>query len=240
MSAPRRALGIDLAVRDTRDIGVAVVGDDGVQLYTVPSRGRPDVTVLATWIRELAGVHAVQVVSIDGPLGWKSPTTDSPHARQSERVLRAPGKTGLPPDGVKPAGYLGFTRLSIALFETLTMESGWRLPDDPRTGVDGAIVVTECFPTAIWRGLALAPLVGKQRATSTDVEQAASRLAERTGLTIPASLSHDALQAVVAAYAGWRLAHRDTQVQLAGDPPFRLDDSWREGYILSIAPSGGG
>ena len=239
MSTPRRSLGIDLAIRDTRDIGVAVVGDDGVTVHTVPWDGRPAVAGLASWIRELAIAHAVQVVSIDGPLGWKAPATDSPHCRRSERVLRAPGKTGLPPDGVKPAAYLGFTRFSIELFEYLTMDAGWRLPEDPRPAADGAMVVTECFPTAIWRGLGVAPLMGKARATSADVAQAAQRLALATGLTLPAHPSHDALQAVVAAYAGWRLAHRDPRVQLAGDPPCRLDDSWREGYILSIAPTGG-
>lgn len=233
-----RALGIDLAVRDARDIGVALVADDGIVMLPVPFTGRPEVASLALWIRTLATAHAVSVVSIDGPLGWKGPDTDAPHCRSSERVLRAPGKTGLPPDGVKPAGYLGFTRFSIDLFERLTMQAGWRLPGDPRAVEETAILVTECFPTAIWRGLGLTPLAGKQKATAADVEAAAERFVETTGLPMPELPSHDGVQAVVAAYAGWCLARRDPRVLLAGLPPFRLDDAWREGYILSIASAG--
>jgi hypothetical protein len=240
LSRPLRALGVEHAVRDARDVGAAIVGDDGVQHIPITWHGRPEAATLTRWIRDVAAAYAVQVVSIDGPLGWKGPDTDSLHCRRSERVVRAPGKTGLPPDGVKPATYLGFTRLSIALFERLTIDGTWRLPGDPRGEAPPAVLVTECFPTAIWRGLGVPPLPGKSKATGRDVEQAAMRLASATGLTMPAAVSHDALQAVVAAYAGWRLAHRDPRVHLAGDPPFRLDGAWREGYILSIAPTGGG
>lgn len=226
-------------MRDVRDIGAALVGDDGVRLLTVPLSGRPEVPGLVAWIQAAVAEHAVQVVSIDGPLGWKGVDTESVHCRLSERALRAPGKTGLPPDGVKPAGYLGFTRLSIALFEALTMSAGWRLPGDPRVEADGSAVVTECFPTAIWRGMALPPLMGKARATPADVVHAGARFTEATGLALDPRTTHDELQAVVAAYAGWCLAGQDPRAHLAGAPPYRLDGAWREGYILSIASPGG-
>jgi len=97
--------------------------------------------------------------------------------------------------------------------------------------------VTECFPTAIWRGLGVAPLRAKARATPADVAAARVQLEALTGLSITgrsAVPSHDQLQAVVGGVAGLRYALRDPTALLAGVPPRRLDGSWREGYILTL------
>ena len=60
--------------------------------FDVPLSGRPSVTALATWLREMVEAHDVRCLCIDGPLGWRSPHTDSPHCRLSERAVRAPGR----------------------------------------------------------------------------------------------------------------------------------------------------
>ena len=62
------------------------------------------------------------------------------------------------------------------------------------------------------------------------------RFEEGTGIGITPSLTpltHDQLQAVVGGVAGvrWASGERDA-VLLAGAAPFRLDGSWREGYIM--------
>ncbi len=225
---------------DYRDIGVALVtyDDTGAQesltarAVDVPLSGRPSVAALASWLRDMVELHDARCLCIDGPLGWRSPDTDSPHCRRSERAVRAPGKTGLPPDGVKPRTYLGFTTFSIALFEAFLTSAEWALPGDPNAA-HTARVVTESFPTAAWRALGLSPLMAKGRASVADVQDAGARLQTRTGITLEQVRTHDQLQAVVGGIAGaWWVAGRTGQVQLAGDPPFRLDGSWREGYIM--------
>ncbi len=237
------ALSVDLAYVDYRDIGVALVTYDSAgpqesltaRAFDVPLSGRPSVAALAAWLQEMVEAHNVRCLCIDGPLGWRSPATDSPHCRISERVVRAPGKTGLPPDGVKPRTYLGFTTFSIALFEALLDTAVWTLPGD-QAAAPQARVVTESFPTAGWRALGLPPLMAKGRASAADVQDAGARLQARTGITLEQVRTHDQLQAVVGGIAGaWWAAGLTDRVHLAGEPPFRLDGSWREGYIMMPA-----
>lgn len=237
-------MSVDLAYVDYRDIGVALVTYEGdgrgdalsARAFDVPLIGRPSVQALASWLREMVEAHDVRCVCIDGPLGWRSPDTDSPHCRLSERAVRAPGKTGLPPDGVKPRTYLGFTTFSIALFEALLGAADWALPGAPQA-TPQARVVTESFPTAGWRALGLSPLMAKGRASVADVQEAGARLQARTGITLEQVRTHDQLQAVMGGIAGaWWAAGLTDRVQLAGAPPFRLDGSWREGYIMVPAP----
>ena len=229
---------------DYRDIGVALVTYHSAgrqesltaRAFDVPLGGRPSVTALAAWLHEIVEAHDVRCLCIDGPLGWRSPHTDSLHCRLSERAVRAPGKTGLPPDGVKPRTYLGFTTFSIALFEALLETTDWVLPGAPEA-LPTARIVTESFPTAGWRALGLSPLMAKGRASVADVQEAGARLQGRTGITLEQVRTHDQLQAVVGGIAGaWWAAGLTDRVQLAGAPPFRLDGSWREGYIMVPAP----
>ena len=238
-------LSIDLACADWQGIGAALVGPEGARIVVAPDRGRPTVEAMLRWIRQLVPAHGVTGICIDGPLGWRAPDGRAPHSREAERAVRAPGKTGLPPDGVKPHTYLAFTRFSIALFEQLTMVDGWRLPgqtpDAAAVASTAPGFVTECFPTAIWRGLGLVPLKAKARATADDVAAARARLEGATAVAIggagPAGLTHDQLQAVVGGVAALRWVRGDPSAHLAGVPPQRLDGSWREGYILTLGPA---
>jgi hypothetical protein len=227
-------LSVDLAYVHYRDVGVALLHDAPrhVEFLDVPLSGAPDPHVLADWLMARLHEHQAAGLCIDGPHAWKAPDTDSPHCRRSERQLRAPGKTGLPPDGVKPATYLAFTRFSLTLFERLTGHYGLVLPGQRDAAVTSPFAA-ECFPTAAWRALGQPPLAAKRKATPDDVRAAAVRFTQVTGFTLSRAPTHDELQAAVGGVAAlsWAVGqHGD--VHLAGDPPFRLDGSWREGYIM--------
>jgi hypothetical protein len=232
-------LSIDLALASYRDVGAALVqaspeGEIVARVIQLAQAGRPTADAVVGWIEEVAERAQVQCIAIDGPLGWRGPDTDSPHARLSERAVRAPGKTGLPPDGVKPRTYLEFSRLSMAIFEQLTAR-GWRLPADSSGAhvAPEARYVTETFPTAAWRALGLVPLAGKARSGAADVADGLVRLAAALPIEITGVVTHDDLQAVVGGIApAWWMAHALERVRFVGVPPFRLDDSWREGFIL--------
>ena len=237
-------LSVDLAYTRYSDIGVALLqetatGAINAQLIAVPLSGRPTVEALSNWLNTFARAHDVRCLLIDGPLGWKSPTSSEVHARYSERALHTPGKTGLPPDGVKPKPYLAFTCFSIALFEMLTVR-GWALPgaDDVAHGVarGASRMISETFPTAAWRRLGLAPLSGKKRGRDQRVEvvEALRRLQTRVDLLVDRTPNHDELQALVAGVAGvWWERGASARVKWHGEPPFRLDGTWREGYIIT-------
>ena len=230
---PRRILSVDLAYKRHADIGVALLEahDDRIVARIIDT-GLPDPPhphAFADWLHALAERHGVAGIAIDGPLGWKAPDTEAEHCRMSEKAVRAPGKTGLPPDGVKPRNYLAFTEFSIALFERLSDHFGYTLP-----GAGAAErFVTETFPTAAWRCLGLAPVPGKGRTTPAELEAAVERLGARVLLALDRAPTHDQLQAVVGGLAplAWAEEQRD-RVTLAGLPPHRLDGSWREGYIM--------
>lgn len=228
-----RILSVDLAYKHHRDIGIALLEarDSRIDatIIDVDLPDPPHAHVFADWLHALAEQHGVAGIAIDGPLGWKAPDTEALHCRVSEKQVRAPGKTGLPPDGVKPRNYLAFTEFSIALFERLTGHFGYALPGSE----SGDRFVTETFPTAAWRGLGLAPVPGKGRTTPAELDAAVGRLSSRLPLGIDRQPTHDQLQAVVGGLAplAWAQGHPH-RVTLAGLPPHRLDGSWREGYIM--------
>ncbi|MFY7948507.1 MAG: DUF429 domain-containing protein [Gemmatimonas sp.] len=240
-----RVLSVDLAYKRHRDIGVVLLDatETGIEATIVDAllADPPHAHTLADWLHALAERHHVAGIAIDGPLGWKAPGTDAPHCRMSEKAVRAPGKTGLPPDGVKPRGYLAFTEFSIALFERFTTRYGYALPGSGHavpekqgaTGDRGARFVTETFPTAAWRSLGLTPVPGKGRTTPDALREAVARLTARVPLQLDRAPTHDQLQAVVGGLAplAWSRGHTQ-RVTLAGEPPHRLDGCWREGYIM--------
>ncbi len=228
-----RVLSVDLACKRHRDIGVVLLDATETAIAaTIVDASLPDppqVPLFADWLHALAEQHQVAGIAIDGPLGWKAPGTAAEHCRMSEQVVRAPGKTGLPPAGVKPRTYLAFTEFSIALFERLTLHHGYVLPGAER----GERFVTETFPTAAWRSLGLTPVPGKGRTTPDALREAVARLTARVPLQLDRAPTHDQLQAVVGGLAPLAWAQGDIErVTLAGLPPHRLDGCWREGYIM--------
>ena len=164
-------ISVDLAYKRYSDIGVAALTqvDDGVsveviRLANLGLSGQPAASDLARCFLTLAQDRGAQVMLIDGPQAWKSPSNRLEHSRRCERALNTPGKTGLP-GNTKPANYCGFITFSIELFDELASHGWPRLaainPPDP-----ACRFTIESFPTSAWRKLGLIPLPGKSRGDS--------------------------------------------------------------------------
>lgn len=231
-------LSVDLASRRYRDIGIALMHEnaDGVQARLVSAErdlalsGAPEVGALANALVRLAQQHAVRLVLIDGPQGWRADASPLVHNRVCERETRTPGKTGLP-GIVKPRTWTGFAEFSVALFDALH-RAGWPRLD---AGWDGEPAAIESFPTHAWRCLGGDPLPGKGRKPDQSPWTAwRSRLEQRGVHGLPDTVSHDELQAVVAGLAGLQLLSGGLGAcDVRGQPPRLEHGSWREGYIVS-------
>jgi hypothetical protein len=238
---PHTVLSIDLALTSYRDVGIALVRSDAdgtihARAAELPLDGRPTVAALVAWIEATCRTESIACIAIDGPSAWRASgaqsTSTSPHARAAEAALHTPGKTGLPPNGVKPSTYLGFTQLSVDLFATLASR-GWTFPHE--LGVVPPRLLVETFPTAAWRGLRVAPLPGKAKARrdAGTVPRWLEGLAQRVPLHAAGVATHDQLQAVVGGIApAWWMAGLASRVALRGAPAFLSESRWYEGFII--------
>lgn len=227
-------LSVDLASRRVQDNGIALLTPDGDRAHAaiIPPaalelRGVPDADRFADAFTDFTDREGVRVMMLDGPQGWRADESDFEHLRRCERETRTPGKTGLP-GIVKPASWTRMAIFSIALFDALHAR-GW-----PRLsrGWSGGRAAIETFPTYAWRRLGHPPLPGKgARVAVSDWNQ---RLTERLVRAIPASASHDEIQAVVGGLAGLDLLAGGLEAcDLRGSEPFLQRGAWREGFILS-------
>lgn len=227
-------LSIDLAYRDYRDIGVAVLEPEGpattVTFLPFPGRGAPTPEAVAGTILELAGKAASPMVLIDGPQGWKDPASPFPHSRICERRLNTPAKTGLPGQ-VKPANYAPFVAFSIQVFDALAAQ-GWSRFSGERTSLRQ--VTIESFPLSAWRSLKLPILPAKAKARSEDLLSRTGALVDRFNLILTTPPNHDELQALVSGLAGLELLKGpEGLVAVEGVPPFELEGTFREGFIVN-------
>lgn len=234
-------LSVDLAHKRWGDIGVCSLeagdGEIVVKPISLPGlglSGAPSAAVLAEVVADLATRIDARLILLDGPQAWKDPANGLEHCRLCERELATQGKTGLP-GCTKPAGYLGFIAFAIEVFDRLA-ERGWpRLPTRDALRARDRYAL-ECFPTSAWRRLGLAPLPGKANRAGPSVAQKLAELHRRVPFTLRGAgvLSHDELQAAVAGLAGLGAdGHPRIGFDLAGVPPFRLDEAWREGFIVN-------
>jgi hypothetical protein len=227
-------VSIDLAYRNYKDIGVAVMRNDpdciDVRLQKVSLTGDPKPDVLAVYCAELASRIGASHILIDGPQGWKNPDNGLIHSRICERALNTPAKTGLP-GVVKPANYLAFVAFSIAFFDELA-RLGWeRLLSMAKGATTTAI---ETFPLSAWRALTLPPLPAKARCAETLLLHRTSSLQALFPLRLSAPPTHDELQAVVSGLGGLAFeAQNASEYCVAGVAPFVLDGTQREGFILN-------
>jgi hypothetical protein len=237
----RSCLSIDLAFRRYADIGVCALRDTeaGIEvarfrLEDLGLRGQPKADALAKTVAALAADLGARLVFVDGPQAWKAPDNGLEHSRLCERALATPGKTGLP--GVtKPANYGPFIAFSIDFFDELS-SLGWpRLAS--QAGLDGdERFAIESFPTSAWRGLGLRPLPGKAKTTSAMVGAKLEELRAVHPLACHDEFTHDELQAVVAGLAGVAAeGHAVLRCETVGAPPFELEGTWREGFIVNPA-----
>jgi hypothetical protein len=117
-------------------------------------------SALANAIDEHARKHRVIAVSLDGPQGWRDPSTPvgTPGVgRRCEHMCRTQGKAGQ--FGVTyPGNQRAWFEFCTALFDELLRKPNVVLKNDgaplPREGY----VVLECFPTSVWRTSGLTAL----------------------------------------------------------------------------------
>ena len=233
-------LSIDLASNRYRDIGVAVLTatrDESVAVEFVDPvasglRGRPCVEDLTRWLAELAVHNESDVIFIDGPQGWKDPSNGLVHARQCERLLATPGKTGLP-GFVKPGSWTRMAAFSIEMFDALS-GCGYLRVESADDLLPGRKLAIESFPTSAWRTLGLKPLPGKARTSAFQLSAWTTMLGGLVPLTFMRAPSHDELQALVAGLAGLPLlGHRRIAYKFFGLRPTQLVGTWREGFIVN-------
>lgn len=258
-------LGVDLASTRWADVGTALVWCDvpaGVVTRVVPGAIRwpahlpVSADALADAIHDCAVREGVTAVALDGPHAWRDPAraAEGPGVgRLAEFAVRAQCKTGVYPRTF-PGTQQAWTRLSIAVFDALLAREGVRLatPEDARSersarervdargphARDGYLLL-ESFPTAIWRAAALTPLPAKSR--RPDVAAFYSRLADAFALPAADVVSHDDLQAIVAALAGVGVTGGPVEARAHGAPHREVphaDGAHRvEGWIWDARPA---
>lgn len=235
-------VSVDLATRRYQHIGIAVLVQNALSIsvdFVRPANcgltGVPEAYRLAAFVGALAQKAAARVITIDGPQAWKDPDNGLPHSRVSERLLHTQTKTGV--SGVaKPGTALRFVTFALEFFDHLA-EQGWPRLTTPILGPT-ACVAAEVFPTAAWRALGLTPLPAKSKTKPGDVAVWLHRLQALFPLVVNGEPTHDELQALIGGLAGLALARgEDAGFQLVGQPPFRKNGEWVEGYILNVSGS---
>ena len=206
-----KVLGIDIASAEWSSNGSAVI------TFDAPSRTfrsvqpaaiewpTADLTAqnLANAINSYAREHAICAVALDGPQGWRDPSTaeGTPGVgRRCEYECRTQAKTGVYPLTF-PGNQRPWIEFCVDVFAELLAKDGVRLADPaaPRSATDAGYTLLECNPTSAWRTSGLTPLPGKSKKPL--LEPYFVSLAGAYALPRPAATvrSHDDLQAIVAA-----------------------------------------
>lgn len=171
-------VSVDLAYKNPRDIGVAVLearaGRVRCTFHRVPLPGPLQADALADHLDAFCTERGANVLLVDGPQAWKGPGNGLVHARRCERALNTPAKTGLP-GAVKPANYAPFVRFSVDVFGAL-LGRGWTLYTGLPNGLDRTLF--ESFPLSAWRSLGVRALPAKSRTKPGDVGHRLKLLAE--------------------------------------------------------------
>lgn len=228
-------ISVDLAYKNYRDIGVAVLERKETyvrcEFHKVALTGTPQVEPLADYLNALCSEREVNILLIDGPQAWKHPDNGLMHSRLCERALNTPAKTGLP-GVVKPAPYTAFVTFSVEVFAAL-QRRGWKFYEGLPSGKQ---TVFETFPAAAWKSLGLRSLPSKAKIKPGDIERYLALLSERIPIVHDGNLTHDDLQALVSGLAGIAYEHSFAAgFAAAGESPSLLDGIWREGFIVNPA-----
>ncbi len=229
-----RTLSIDLAYTSYEKFGICFIDGVGRPPWKVkwvkPSQigltGDPAPAACAAELARFCAAEAIDILILDGPQGWKDPSSPHPHCRICERELRCPAKTGV--EGkVKPANYSGFVEFSIGLFTTL--ENRWGMSLLTRTGSRprAGVLLVESFPHAAWKGLGLPPIPAKHRCTPEKLDVYAELLFWRLGIDSLPHPSHDELQALAAGVTG---------PAILGNPPGEVSDPPQGYRMVGVDP----
>src|SRR5438093_4397805 len=122
----KRILSIDPAVRGLKTSGCCLVepNEKGTARVTFPTasslgiKDPPLAKQAASAIAEFCKNKNVSLVFIDGPQGWKDPSSELRYCRRAEKLLNTPGKTGTK-GTVLPRSFKRFVEFSIDLFKEL-------------------------------------------------------------------------------------------------------------------------
>jgi hypothetical protein len=236
-----RVLSIDLAYTTVRNVGICLLEEDrgAVTAYDFlqPSRlglsDPPVPGVFAKAIHAFCLDEGISLLILDGPQGWKDPSSTLVHCRRCERILNAPAKTGIVGQ-VKPANYTRFVEFSIAIFANLTEREALLATGPSIAPPVDRLLVLESLPLSAWRKLKIPPLPAKARATVADCEERFAALTTLFRLKPKRRASHDELQALIAGLGGVAILGGNCGGYLAeGSPPFRHEGSWVEGFIVN-------
>lgn len=173
------------------------------------------------------------ILAVDGPQGLAG--MPDAKVRQSERLVRAPGRTpyALQEPGSGP--YAGLIAGSVRLFAALTASgSRFRLLGLNGTPASDATLI-EAYPGGAWKALAGgASLPAKRTAEGRRVR---AEMLETLGVQLPPDVAptDDQLDAAIAAWTAHQLWIGEADA--VGDPP-SLDDEGviREGYVVMPSP----
>jgi hypothetical protein len=238
-------LSIDLALKSYEDFGccllTSVAGDAAAAEFPSPSdvglKGEPDAQGCAEALARFCRSRGVSVLLLDGPQGWKDPSTRNGDARVCERLLSTPGKMGLPPDGVLPGPFLTFARFSLDLFAALAQRGAVRPDLEPFSVPAQGFLLLESYPAAAWKALGLQPLPAKSKAKADDPQQACQNLQLHVPVSFRHTVNHDEAQALVAGLAGVAVAFDNPAgYNPVGAPLFFIEGTAREGYIVLPTP----
>jgi hypothetical protein len=230
-----KILSVDLATSSYTNLGIILLSKkrggffaQAMSLKDFHLEGPPSPSKLATRLADTCHRLSARILLLDGPQAWKHPGNGLPHSRVCERLLNTPGKTGLPGSS-KPANYLPFIVFSIEVFKDL-LAHGFEL----WSGRTAPLLAVESFPSSAWRQLGLRPLPAKKKARFEHLQEATNALRHMFPLDVPDGLSHDELQALVAALAGVPLARGYSGGYVAtGITPSVVEETWREGFIVN-------
>lgn len=229
-------LAVDLASRRYRDIGMAFLesGQAAPQFPTPADLGLedpPQAAELAQALDQFARSQGVSSILLDGPQGWRHPSSPIDYMRLCERVLNTPGKTGVP-GTTRPGTYLNYVTFSIDVFSHLR-SAGWSLLTTDWAGQRPRRWAVEIYPSVAWSLLGMDRLPSKSKAGKR-LAPWRKRLARATGYALPSKLTHDQLQAAIVLPLGTSLnERRDDLVLLAGVDSIIEDGTVYEGLIAS-------
>lgn len=158
---------------------------------------------LADAIDRYARANGICAVALDGPQGWRDSATPEGTpgvGRRCEYECRTQAKTGVYPLTF-PANQRPWIEFCIDLFAELLEKEGVLLADPSATRCpppDGYMVL-ECYPTSAWRSSGLTSLPGKYK--KPPLEPYLASLTGAYGLppSVSRVMSHDDLQAIIAA-----------------------------------------
>jgi hypothetical protein len=248
-----RVLGIDIASANWAANGSALLEFDvEAQSFThvvTPAIEWPVAEpmtpqALATAIDRSARACGVRAVSLDGPQGWRDPSTllHLPGVgRRCEYESRTQGRTGVFPQ-TYPSNQRSWIQFCTQVFAALLEHPDVYLAeaDDALVPPETGYAILECFPTAAWRSSGLLPLPAKSKRPpltpyALNLKNAYGLPLDEAGIT-----SHDDLQALVAALPAAAVVGGPAEPVRTGVPSStRITESGvlrLEGFIWNVRP----